>query len=133
NKCLQPGIPSSFPGGSIQGAHGVQFRFFSLFGPPGVGMRVEKQEIEKLAKLARLDVPAEDIEKLQGSLSSLVEYLDTLKQIHLEDVEPMTAVDDSPRPLRPDVEQPMLPKDKALANAPEVNLEHFSIPKVIGG
>jgi aspartyl-tRNA(Asn)/glutamyl-tRNA(Gln) amidotransferase subunit C len=96
-------------------------------------MRVEKQEIEKLAKLARLDVPAEDIEKLQGSLSSLVEYLDTLKQIHLEDVEPMTAVDDSPRPLRPDVEQPMLPKDKALANAPEVNLEHFSIPKVIGG
>jgi len=96
-------------------------------------MRVEKQEIEKLAKLARLDVPAEDIEKLQGSLSSLVEYLDTLKQINLDDVEPMTAVDDSPRPLRPDVEQPMLPKDKALANAPAVNLEHFSIPKVIGG
>lgn len=96
-------------------------------------MRVDKQEIEKLAKLARLDVPAADIESLQGSLSSLVEYLDTLKQINLDDVEPMTAVDDSARPLRPDVEQGMLPKDKALANAPAVNLEHFSIPKVIGG
>jgi aspartyl-tRNA(Asn)/glutamyl-tRNA(Gln) amidotransferase subunit C len=96
-------------------------------------MRVEKQEIEKLAKLARLEFTPEDLEKLQGSLGSLVEYLDTLKQIDLTDVEPMTAVDDSPRPLRPDLQAEMLPKDKALMNAPEVNLEHFSIPKVIGG
>jgi aspartyl-tRNA(Asn)/glutamyl-tRNA(Gln) amidotransferase subunit C len=96
-------------------------------------MRVEKQEIEKLAKLARLEFSAEEIEKLQGSLGSLVEYLDTLKQIELDGVEPMTAVDDAARPLRPDVRAEMLPKEKALANAPEVNLEHFSIPKVIGG
>jgi aspartyl-tRNA(Asn)/glutamyl-tRNA(Gln) amidotransferase subunit C len=96
-------------------------------------MRVEKQEIEKLAKLARLEFSPEDLEKLQGSLGSLVEYLDTLKQINLDGVEPMTAVDDAPRPLRPDVLGAMLPKDKALMNAPEVNLEHFSIPKVIGG
>jgi aspartyl-tRNA(Asn)/glutamyl-tRNA(Gln) amidotransferase subunit C len=96
-------------------------------------MRVEKHEIEKLAKLARLDITPEEIEKLQGSLGSLVEYLDTLKQIDLTGVEPMTAVDDAPRPLRADVEKDMLPKEKALMNAPEVNLEHFSIPKVIGG
>ena len=96
-------------------------------------MRVEKQEIEKLAKLARLEITPEEIEKLQGSLGSLVEYLDLLKQMKLDDVEPMTAVDDTPRPLRPDVQAEMLPKEKALANAPEVNLEHFSIPKVIGG
>lgn len=96
-------------------------------------MRVEKHEIEKLAKLARLEISPEEIEKLQGSLGDLVGYVDQLKQMKLDDVEPMTAVDDSPRPLRPDVEQPMLPKAQALANAPEVNLEHFSIPKVIGG
>lgn len=96
-------------------------------------MRVEKHEIEKLAKLARLDVTAEEVEKLQGSLGSLIEYLDTLGQLDLEKVEPMTAVDDSPRPLRPDQEAAMLPKEQALHNAPEVNLEHFSIPKVIGG
>ncbi len=96
-------------------------------------MRVEKQEIEKLARLARLEFSPEEIGKLQGSLGDLVGYLDQLKEMKLDDVEPMTAVDDAPRPLRPDVEQPMLAKDKALANAPEVNLEHFSIPKVIGG
>lgn len=96
-------------------------------------MRVEKHEIEKLAKLARLEVTPEEMEKLQGSLGDLLGYIDQLKQMKLDDVEPMTAVDDSPRPLRADVEQPMLPKEKALANAPAVNLEHFSIPKVIGG
>jgi aspartyl-tRNA(Asn)/glutamyl-tRNA(Gln) amidotransferase subunit C len=96
-------------------------------------MRVEKAEILKLAKLARLEFSDAEIEKLGDSLGDLVGMLDTLKQLKLDNVEPMTAVDSSPRPLRPDVEQPMLPKEKALANAPEVNLEHFSIPKVIGG
>lgn len=96
-------------------------------------MRVEKQEIEKLARLARLEFSPQEIEALQGSLGDLVGYLDMLKQIDLEGVEPMTAVDDAPRPLRTDVEAAMLPKEKALANAPAVNLEHFSIPKVIGG
>ena len=96
-------------------------------------MRVEKQEIEKLAKLARLDFTPEEVETLQDSLGKLVGYLDQLGKLKLDDVEPMTAVDDAPRPLRPDVQADMLPKEKALANAPEVNLEHFSIPKVIGG
>jgi aspartyl-tRNA(Asn)/glutamyl-tRNA(Gln) amidotransferase subunit C len=96
-------------------------------------MRVEKQEIEKLAKLARLEFSDAEIEKLGDSLGKLVGMLDAMKQLKLDNVEPMTAVDSSPRPLRADVEQPMLPKEKALANAPEVNLEHFSIPKVIGG
>lgn len=96
-------------------------------------MHVEKQEILKLAKLARLEFTDAEIENLADSLGSLVEYLDKLKALNLDDVEPMTAVDDAPRALRPDVLGGMLPKDKALANAPEVNLGHFSVPKVIGG
>jgi aspartyl-tRNA(Asn)/glutamyl-tRNA(Gln) amidotransferase subunit C len=96
-------------------------------------MHVEKQEILKLAKLARLEFTDAEIDKLGDSLGDLIEYLDMLKQLKLDDVEPMTAVDNAPRTLRPDAEGKMLPKDKALDNAPEVNLEHFSIPKVIGG
>ena len=96
-------------------------------------MRVEKEEVLKLAKLARLEFTEEEITKMGDSLGQLVEYLDMLKQLNLKDVEPMTAVDSAPRPLRPDVEAPMLSKEQALRNAPEINLEHFSIPKVIGG
>ena len=96
-------------------------------------MRVQKEEILKMAKLARLEVTDDEVVRMQGSLGELLEYLDVLKQLDLKDVEPMTAVDSAPRPLRPDVEKPMLSKEQALRNAPEINLEHFSIPKVIGG
>ncbi len=96
-------------------------------------MRVEKEEVLKMAKLARLEFSDEEITGMQNSLGQLVEYLDILKQLKLDDVEPMTAVDSAPRPLRPDVEGAMLSKEQALRNAPAVNLEHFSIPKVIGG
>jgi len=96
-------------------------------------MRVEKDDILNLAKLARLEFSDAEIETLGDSLGKLVGMLDSMKQLKLDDVEPMTAVDPSPRPLRPDVEHVMLPKEKALHNAPSVNLEHFSIPKVIGG
>ncbi|HAO98577.1 MAG TPA: Asp-tRNA(Asn)/Glu-tRNA(Gln) amidotransferase GatCAB subunit C [Fibrobacteres bacterium] len=96
-------------------------------------MRVEKEEILKLAKLARLEFTDEEIARMGDSLGQLVEYLDMLKQLKLDNVEPMTAVDSSPRPLRPDEQAAMLPKELALRNAPEINLEHFSIPKVIGG
>ena len=96
-------------------------------------MRVQKEEILKMAKLARLEISDDEVVRMQDSLGQLVEYLDVLKQLDLKDVEPMTAVDSAPRPLRPDVEKSMLSKEQALRNAPEINLEHFSIPKVIGG
>ena len=69
---------------------------------------------------------------MAGSLSQLVSYMDQLKGLDLKDVEPMLAVDTSARPLRPDVPVPGLPKTEVFKNAPEVNLDHFSIPKVIG-
>ena len=96
-------------------------------------MRVEKEEMLKLARLARLEFSETELEKMRESLGGLVEYIDMLKQLDLRGMEPMTAVDSSPRPLRPDREGPMLSKEAALRNAPETNLEHFSIPKVIGG
>ena len=61
-------------------------------------MRVEKEEILKLAKLARLEFTDEEIARMGDSLGQLVEYLDMLKQLKLDNVEPMTAVDSSPRP-----------------------------------
>ena len=96
-------------------------------------MRINRDELLKMAKLARLEFTDAELEKMGDSLGTLVDYLDMLKGLKLDGVEPMTSVDSTARPLRPDVEQAMLPKELALRNAPEVNLEHFSIPKVIGG
>ncbi len=96
-------------------------------------MQVGKEEMLKLAKLSRLEFSDEELEKMRASMDDMLDYFQILKQVNLDGVEPMTSVDLVPRPLRPDVIEPMLPKALALANAPETNLEHFSIPKVIGG
>ena len=96
-------------------------------------MEVNREQVLKIAKLSRLELSEAEIEKMTVSLDKLVGYMAMLKQIDLKDVEPMLAVDTSARPLRPDEPHTSLPKDKTFANAPVVNMDHFSIPKVLGG
>jgi aspartyl-tRNA(Asn)/glutamyl-tRNA(Gln) amidotransferase subunit C len=95
-------------------------------------MQVDREKVLKMAKLSRLEITEAELEKMAGSLSQLVAYMDQLKGLDLKDVEPMLAVDTSARPLRPDEPVPGLDKGVVFRNAPEVNLDHFSIPKVIG-
>jgi aspartyl-tRNA(Asn)/glutamyl-tRNA(Gln) amidotransferase subunit C len=96
-------------------------------------MQVEREQVLKIAKLARLEISPAEMEKMSGALSQVVSYMDMLKQLDLKDVEPMLAVDTSARPMRADEIKPSLDKEQTFRNAPEVNLDHFSIPKVIGG
>jgi aspartyl-tRNA(Asn)/glutamyl-tRNA(Gln) amidotransferase subunit C len=96
-------------------------------------MEVNREQVLRMAKLSRLELNDQDVEKMTASLNRLVEYMAMLKKLDLKDVEPMLAVDTSARPLRPDENIPSLSKDKAFQNAPSVNMDHFSIPKVIGG
>jgi aspartyl-tRNA(Asn)/glutamyl-tRNA(Gln) amidotransferase subunit C len=95
-------------------------------------MQVDRETVLRMAKLSRLEITDAEVEKMAGSLSQLVTYMDQLKGLDLKDVEPMLAVDTSERPLRPDEPTGSLDKAAAFRNAPEVNLDHFSIPKVIG-
>lgn len=96
-------------------------------------MEVNKEQVLRMAKLSRLELNEAEVEKMSASLNKLVDYMAMLKTLDLKNVEPMLAVDTSPRPLRPDENIPSLPKAKAFENAPSVNMDHFSIPKVIGG
>lgn len=95
-------------------------------------MQVDREQVLRMAKLSRLDLTEAEVGKMAGALSQLVTYMDQLKGLDLKDVEPMLAVDTSARALRPDEIVPSLTKEEAFRNAPQVNLDHFSIPKVIG-
>ena len=96
-------------------------------------MEVDREQVLRMAKLSRLELSDADVEKMVASLDKLVSYMTQLKKLDLKDVEPMLAVDTSARPLRPDENIPSLDKELAFRNAPVVNMDHFSIPKVIGG
>ena len=95
-------------------------------------MEVNRDKVLRMAKLSRLELTDTEVEKMTGSMNQLVTYMHVLKEIDLKDVEPMLAVDTSARPMRPDELVPGLTKEQAFRNAPSVNMDHFSIPKVIG-
>ncbi len=93
---------------------------------------LSKEEILKIAKLSRLKLSDADIESFSGRLDELLHHMEDLKALDLSDVSPMTGVEDAPTVLREDIPQPSLSHEQAFANAPDVENDHFVIPKVIG-
>ncbi len=93
---------------------------------------LSKEEILKIAKLSRIKLSDADIESFSGRLDELLRYMEDLKSLDLSNVSPMTGVEDAPTVLREDIPQDSLSHEQAFANAPDVENDHFVIPKVIG-
>ncbi len=94
-------------------------------------MDMTKQDVEKVAKLARLALT--DIEKaaFTKQLSQILTHVETLKQYDTTGVEPTATVLGQVNVFRPDIVKPSLPIDRAVANAPESADGFFVVPKII--
>ncbi len=93
---------------------------------------IERKDVEYIAELARLNLSPEEIEEFTKQLGSILNYVEELKQVNTEDVEPTCFVSPEHDPLRDDTEQPSLTTQEALSNAPNAKKGFFAIPKVIG-
>ena len=100
-------------------------------------MPITKDDVEKIAELARLDLTAREIDSLAGQLSSIIAYFDKLNELDTTSVAPMshcaTASEDSEPALREDVIRPSLGTKSATESAPDAQSGYFRVPKVIGG
>ena len=94
-------------------------------------MQINQQEVEKVAKLARLDITPAEKEAFAKQLSEVLTHVEKLKQYDTKDIEPTATVLGQVNVFRDDVIRPSLPVDKALANAPEREADGFSVPKII--
>ena len=94
---------------------------------------VTRPEVEKIAKLARLEFTESEFDALTGELNSVLGYIDQLKELDVEGVAPLEnlneAIEESA--LRADVRQDSLDVDKALKNAPKAADGYFLVPKVL--
>ena len=90
-------------------------------------------DVRKVARLARLALQDDQLQKLTGQLESILHYIDKLKQIDTTGVEPMAHALPVKNVLRPDIPEPALPVEKVLQNAPDTDGPFFKVPKVIGG
>ena len=90
------------------------------------------QAIEQVAQLARLRLSAEELESFRPQLASIIQYIDRIGELDVEGVEPMAHPLPLTNHLADDVVEPSLDVAKLLKNAPAVEDNYFSVPKVIG-
>ncbi len=94
-------------------------------------MQITKQDVEKVAKLARLTLSDSERDAFAKQLSQILTHVEKLNQYATTGIEPTSTVLGQVNVFREDVVRPSLPVDKALANAPEREADAFCVPKII--
>lgn len=94
-------------------------------------MSLDKATVARVARLARIHIPDDDLEPLAGELNHIIGWVEQLAEVDTDGVEPMTSVVDMQLPQRPDVVTEGDQADRILANAPESAEGFFVVPKVV--
>lgn len=96
-------------------------------------MALTKEEVLKVAKLAKLEFTNEEIEKYQQELNEILNYMSMLDELDTENIKPLSQVNNDINNLRDDEVKPSLSVEDALRNAPEAIDDTVVVPKVVGG
>ena len=89
---------------------------------------IDREQVLHVARLARLQLSDEELERMASELSGILEHVDRITALDLDDVEPTSHVVALENVLRADEPQPSLPRDVALANAPDASGGMFRVP-----
>jgi aspartyl-tRNA(Asn)/glutamyl-tRNA(Gln) amidotransferase subunit C len=94
-------------------------------------MSVSIEQVRHIAKLARIEMSDEEIERLAPELNNILDWVEQLAEVNTDGTEPLTAVIDQKLRLRDDVVTDGNIRDEVLANAPDAEHGFFAVPKVI--
>jgi aspartyl-tRNA(Asn)/glutamyl-tRNA(Gln) amidotransferase subunit C len=94
-------------------------------------MKLSKSEVEHVAKLARLELSAEEADRLTTHLNGIMAHFEKLQQLDTEGVAPTSHVIPMQNVFREDVTGPCLTTEEALANAPESSDGYFVVPQIV--
>lgn len=94
-------------------------------------MNISRELLDKIAHLARLEIQEDEAEKLMTDMNAIVAWIDKLKEVNTEGVEPLTSMSHELNAFREDVVQQELTREEAIKNAPDHDGQHFRVPKVI--
>ena len=89
---------------------------------------IDRDAVLHVAALARLQLNSEEVERMAAQLSAVLGHIEKISELDLEGVEPTSRVVELENVLRPDIPQPSLPVEVALAQAPAVSGGGFSVP-----
>ena len=92
---------------------------------------ITRKEVAEIAQLARLGLSDEELDRMTRELGAILGYVEKLRGLDTEGVEPTTHAVPMDCPLREDVVGGQLPTEEALRGAPKREDGLFQVPKII--
>lgn len=93
-------------------------------------MSIQPEEVKHIALLSRLELSDEEVELYTGHLTGILEYVEKLKELDVEGIEPTSHAIPMYNVMREDVIEPSLDLDEALKNAPDRQGNYYRVPRV---
>jgi len=94
-------------------------------------MTIDLKTIKHISKLSRISVDDEKAKKLAGDMNLIFDFIEKLKELDTDNVEPLTSVVETTLKLRNDDVKSKNIKDQILKNSPEENEDFFVVPRVV--
>jgi aspartyl-tRNA(Asn)/glutamyl-tRNA(Gln) amidotransferase subunit C len=94
-------------------------------------MKLSREEVLHIARLARVGLTEEDVNRLREQLSNILEHFEALKQVDTTDVPPTAQSIPLQNVTKDDKVKPSLPQEQTLANAPRKDGEFFRVKAVL--
>ncbi len=94
-------------------------------------MAIDKDTARRVAHLARIEVPEEELDHLATELSGILGFMEQLAEVDVDGVDAMTSVTPMDLKRREDVVTDGNIQARILANAPDAREGFFAVPKVV--
>ena len=94
-------------------------------------MALDRQDVEKIAHLARININQEDINEYLGNLTSILDLVDQMQRVDTQNIEPLSHPLDAIQRLRADNITESNQREQLQKVAPAVEEGLFLVPKVI--
>ena len=94
-------------------------------------MRITPEQVQHVARLARLEIDGDAVQKLAEQLATILDYVNKLEEVDTRGVSPTSHAIALTNAFRDDVVRASLPREEALENAPSQEAGSFVVPKVI--
>lgn len=94
-------------------------------------MRISKEDVIHVAKLARLQLSDEELERMTRELDCILAYMEQLRSVDTTGIEPTAHAMELSNVFREDEVCPSLDVEEALANAPRRRNDAFEVPRII--
>jgi aspartyl-tRNA(Asn)/glutamyl-tRNA(Gln) amidotransferase subunit C len=94
-------------------------------------MKINRDVLNKIAHLARLEFDEKDAEKMMRDMTEIVEWVEKLKEVDTDGIEPLTTMSHEVNALGDDEIREHLSHERALLHAPKKDADYFRVPKVL--